>query len=53
MDSTILKGKSPLTTINIKSSKKPTCVASSFLILLEIKKSRIFVDGSKHEPSSY
>jgi hypothetical protein len=53
MDSTILKGRSPLTTINIKSSKKPTCVASSFLILLEIENILNIVDGSKHEPSSY
>lgn len=53
MDSTILTGRSPLTTINIKSSKKPTCVASSFFILLEIEKISNIIDGSKHEPSSY
>ncbi len=53
MDSTILKSKSPLTTINIKSSKKPTYLASSFLILLEIKKISNITNGSKHEPPSY
>jgi hypothetical protein len=45
MDSTILKGKSTLTTINIKSSKKLTCVGSSFLILLEVEKIPDIVDG--------
>jgi hypothetical protein len=45
MDSTILKGKSTLTTINIKSSKKLTCVGSSFLILLEVEKILDIIDG--------
>jgi hypothetical protein len=45
IDSIDFIGKSPLTTNNIKYSKKPTCVGSSFLNLFFVRKNRNIIDG--------
>jgi hypothetical protein len=38
MDPSVLIGRKPLTTRNIRPSKKPTCIGSSFLNLLLVEK---------------
>jgi hypothetical protein len=52
MDSTILISNKPLTTNNIKSSTKPTCVTSSFLNFKLIEKNQKYW-MEKQLPFSY
>jgi hypothetical protein len=48
MNSIVLLSNTPFTTNNIRSSKNPTCVASSFFNLLGVQKKPKIIVGHTH-----